>query len=202
MDMQTGESLYSGVSKALASSAMNVLSAWQGLGVATGNYTTLCSNFGVQNGLEHAFGVFGTFFSPGNVWHGLGSLANACGMSPIQIVIDHDLSEMMERFRRGIDITDEKLATDSVVSVGPRGNFLADPLTLKYLRSDEHVFASCLERCAGGQDVKTMVQRAHERAEDLIASHVPAVPQDRVEQVRRYVERELANLKAGAADEE
>jgi trimethylamine--corrinoid protein Co-methyltransferase len=202
MDMMTGESLYSGVSKALAAAAANELAAWQGLSIATGNYTTLCSNFGVQNGMEHAFGVLSTFFAPGHCWHGMGSVANACGMSPVQIVIDHDLTEVALRLQRGIDITDETLALESIVSVGPRGNFLADPLTLKYLRSDEHFFPSSYERCAGGQDVKTMAQRAHERAEDLIANHKPAVPQDRLQEVRRYVERELSRAKSGAKEED
>jgi trimethylamine--corrinoid protein Co-methyltransferase len=194
MDMSTAESLYSGVAKYLASAAINELCEWLDLPTETGNYSALCSKLDVQNGLESMMGMFATFFSRGNIRHGMGSLANACGMSPVQIVIDHDLTEMLQHFQQGIDITDEKLSVESIVSVGPRGQFLADPLTLKYLRTNEHFYASCYERCAGGQDLKGMAQRAHERAEDLMASHTPAVPEARVEEVRRYVERELEKL--------
>jgi trimethylamine--corrinoid protein Co-methyltransferase len=197
LDMQSGESIYSGISKALASAAMNELCAGQDLPVATGNLSTLCSNYGVQNGLESALGAFATFFGRANNYGSFGSLANACGMSAVQIVLHHDLIEMLERFRRGIDTSEEKLAVESILATGPRGDFLMDPLTLKYLRSDEHFFAPCFEQCAGTQDQKTMAERAHERAEELIASHQPAVPEDRLEEVHRYVERELARLRKG-----
>jgi len=191
MDMATGESLYSGVSKSLASAAVIELCAWLDLPTIVGNYTTLCSNYGMQNGMESALGVFATFFGRCNCFGSMGSIANACGMSAAQIVLHHDLAETLERFRRGIDVTDEKLAVDSIVAAGPRGQFLDDPLTLKYLRSDEHFFPPSMERCAGGADVKTMAERAQERAEDLIASHKPAVPGDRLDEVRRYVATEL-----------
>lgn len=196
LDLRTGESMYSGLSKALASAAMNELCAGFDLPVSTGNLSTLCSNYGVQNGLESALGAFATFFGRANNYGSLGSLANACGMSAVQIVLHHDLIEMLERFRRGIDLTEEKLAVESIISTGPRGDFLMDPLTLKYLRSDEHFYAACFEQCSGTQDRKTMAERAHERAEELIASHRPAVPQDRLEEAHRYVERELSRLRS------
>jgi len=179
------------MSKALASAAMNELCAGLDLPTATGNLSTLCSNYGVQNGLESALGAFATFFGRANNYGSLGSLANACGMSAVQIVLHHDLIETLERFRRGLDTAAEKLAVEAIISAGPRGDFLMDPLTLKYLRSDEHFFAPCFELCAGTEDKATMAERAHERAEDLIASHQPAVPEDRLEEVHRYVAREL-----------
>jgi trimethylamine:corrinoid methyltransferase-like protein len=144
--------------------------------------------------MESAIGAFATMFSRATCLGSFGSMANACGMSATQIVLHHDLAETLVRFRRGIDLTDEKLAVESIISVGPRGNFLEDKLTLKYLRSDEHFFAGCFEQCAATRDEKNMAQRGWERAEELIASHQPAVPQDRLDEVHRYVERELAAI--------
>ena len=195
MDMRSGESMYSGVTKALASAAMNELCAGLDIPVGSGNLSTLCSNYGVQNGLESALGAFVTFFGRVNRYGTLGSLANACGMGPVQVVLHHDLIEMLDRIRKGIDTTGDKLGVESIVSAGPGGNFLMDSLTLRYLRSDEHFSAPCFEQCVGGRDEKTMAQRAHERAEELMASHEPAVPGDRLEKVHRYVERELSTLK-------
>ena len=199
MDMRLGESMYSGVSKALASAAINELCAWLDIPTSSGNLSTLCSNYGVQNGMESAMGALVTFFARANRYGGLGSLANACGMSAVQMVLHHDLIEMLERIRRGIDSSEEKLGVESIVSAGPGGDFLTDPLTLRYLRSDEHFYASCFEQCVGTRDEKTMAQRAHERAEDLISSHEPAVPGDRLEQVHRYVETELSKIAGGAS---
>ena len=194
MDMRFGESIHSGIPKALASTAMNELCAWQDIPPSSGNLSTVCSNYGVQNGMESTLGAFTTFFGRVNRYGSLGSLANAMGMSATQIVLHHDLIEMLERTRRGIDTAEEKLGVESIVSVGPGGNFLTDSLTLKYMRSDEHFYAPSFERCVGTRDKKTMAQRAHERAEELIASHKPAVPEDRLEEVHRYVERELAKI--------
>ncbi|HOX38739.1 MAG TPA: trimethylamine methyltransferase family protein [Candidatus Brocadiia bacterium] len=191
MNMATMDSLYSGPVKYLASAAMNELCEAHDLPTMTGNFSCLCSGFGVQNGLETMMGMFATFFSRCNLAHGMGSMANACGMSAAQIVIHHDVIEMLERFRQGVDAGDEKLALRSIFEAGPGGNFLEDGMTLEYLRSKEHFYASCYELCAGGRDAKTMEQRAHEKAEDLIASHTPRPPEERVEEVRRYVEREL-----------
>ena len=191
MDMRSGESLYSGVTKALASAAINELCAWLDIPVSSGNLSTLCSNYGVQNGMESALGAFTTFFGRVNRYGSLGSLANACGLSATQIVLHHDLIEMLECTRKGIDTAEERLGVESIVAAGPGGNFLTDSLTLQYLRSGEHFYAPCFEQCVGTQDKETMAQRAYERAEDLIASHEPAVPGDRLEEVHRYVEREL-----------
>ena len=198
MDMRLGVSMYSGVSKALASVAITELCAWLDIPTCSGNLSTLCSNYGVQNGMESALGAFVTFFSRVNRYGTFGFLANACGMSAVQIVLHHDLVEMLERVRRGIDTAEEKLAVESLVSAGPGGDFLMDPLTLSHLRSDEHFFAPCFEQCVGTQDTKTMAQRAHERAEELIASHKPDVPGDRLDEVREYVERELAKIGSDA----
>lgn len=194
MDMRTGESMYSGMSKALTSAAMCELCDWQDVPTHSGNFSTLCSTYGVQNGMECALGVFGTFFSRVNNFGSLGSLANACGMSATQIVLHHDLALMLERFRAGIDVTEETLAVSSIVSAGPRGHFLEDDLTLKYLRSGEHTYPPSFEQCAGTRDEKNMTNRARERAEDLIASHKPTVPEDRLEEVHRYVAHELEAL--------
>ena len=194
MDMSNGLSLYSGVSKALTSAAMAELCGWLDIPVVSGNLSTLCSNYAVQNGMESALGALGTFFSRVNCYGSMGSLANALGMSATQIVLHHDLIEMLGRFRCGIDVADETLAVESIINAGPGGDFMTDPLTLKHLRAGEHFFPASFEVCPGTQDTSTMAARAHERAEDLIASHRPAVPEDRLEEVRKYVEKELATL--------
>jgi len=161
---------------------------------ASGNLSTLCSNYTVQNGIESTLGAFGTFFGSVNCFGSMGSIANACGMSAAQIVLHHDLIETLAHFRAGIDVTDEKLAVASILDAAQGGEFLTDPLTLKYMRSDEHFFASCFEVCPPLQDQSTMTERAQQHAEALIASHRPAVPEQRVEEVHRYVERELKAL--------
>ena len=47
-------------------------------------------------------------------------------------------------------------------------------------RRGEHFFPASFDIFPGTQESSTMAARAHERAEDLIASHCPAVPEDRL----------------------
>jgi len=187
MDMQSGASLYSGPVKDLSTAAIMELCEVFDLSSADGNYSTLCSNYGFQNGLESMMGVLIPFFARNQLAGGMGSLANACGMSAVQIVLHHDLTEMLDRVACGIDTSDERLSVDPIVSVGPGGEFLTEEATLELLRTEEHFFPPSYERCVGGEDRETMAQRAHERAEELIHSHSPAVPQDRLEEVRKYI---------------
>ena len=194
LDMSSGGSLYSGVSKALASAAMAELNAWLDIPVHSGNLSTLCANYGVQNGMESAVGALSTFFSRVNCYGSLGSMGNALGMSATQMVLHHDLIEILERFRRGIEVTDETLAVESILNAGPGGDFMTDPLTVKYLRAGEHFFPAGHEIFAGAPESSTMASRAHERTENLIVSHRPDVPEDRLEDVHKYVAKELAAL--------
>lgn len=187
MDMLGGTSLYSGPVKDLSTTAIMELCEDFDLPSADGNYSTLCSNYGFQNGLESMMGAFIPFFARNHLAGGMGSLANACGMSAVQLVLNHDLTEMLERVAGGIDTREEMLSVESIVNVGPGGDFLTEESTLQLLRSEEHFFPPCYERCVGGEDRKTMAERAYERAEEIMASHEPAVPEERLEEVRRYI---------------
>lgn len=92
----------------------------------------------------------------------------------------------------GVDVTDEKLAVESIINAGPGGQFMTDPLTIKYLRGGEHYPEDSFVVCDPGEDKDSILHRLHERAEEIVASHQPAVPEDRLEEVRRYVADECA----------
>lgn len=58
------------------------------------------------------------------------------------LIIDDQIMAIMHRMWRGIEVSDDTLGLDAIARIGPRGNFLTDPHTLKYLRSDEHFIPS------------------------------------------------------------
>ncbi len=53
-----------------------------------------------------------------------------------QYVIDNEILGMVKKVLQGIDINDERLALTDIGKVGPGGNFLTAPTTLKYMRSE------------------------------------------------------------------
>ena len=82
-------------------------------------------------------------------------------------------------------------AIQSIERVGPGGNFLEDKETLKLLRSGEHFYGGSFIRANPGPLKKTMLKRAHERVEDILAKHRPAVNPDKIKKVQEYIQDRL-----------
>jgi len=126
---------------------------------------------------------------------GAGCVEATMALSPIQLVVDDELMAIARRWVRGIVVDDETLAVDAIDRVGPRGDFLADDLTIAYLRSGELLDTELFERgsreaweAKGG---RTLEQRAADTARRILAEHeVPPLPAE--------VERELDAIVARA----
>ena len=94
-----------------------------------------------------------------------------------QLVIDDEIVGWVRRYLEGIEVTDQTIAIDVINRVGPKGNFLCDDHTLKYLRSKEHWEASLSDRHGfemwmkkGGADI---VKTAKLKAQEILNTHQP-----------------------------
>ena len=105
---------------------------------------------------------------------------------------------MAKRLVAGIVERETPLAVDLIRQVGHAGNFLANPHTRRWFRKELFIPSEVVDRdfrrnweTKGSKDV---VQRAHERAEALIAAYQPRdLPADVV------VELETITLRAAQA---
>ena len=63
----------------------------------------------------------------------------ACGLTTSleQLIMDNEMNLIIKRLMRGIEVTEESIAADSIMEVGPGGNFLMEDLTLDNLYTDE-----------------------------------------------------------------
>lgn len=52
------------------------------------------------------------------------------------MLVDAYTWECSREYMKPIEITKERLGLDAIKNVGPRGNFLVEPHTLKYLRNE------------------------------------------------------------------
>ncbi len=189
LDMSSGMDVYCGFPKDVMNIAVSEMFEYHDLPSGTGFFTTAVSKFDFQAGQENTFALAYSFFAKNHLMYGMGSMANAVGISAEKIVIDHDLIEILERVEKGIDLSDHKLAVKSIMDVGPGGNYLTDGLTLKYLRSDEHFSGNLYVRPTAAKETQTMLERAHKRVEELTQYHKPKVPEDRLEEVERYISK-------------
>ncbi len=94
-----------------------------------------------------------------------------------KLVIDNELIGMARRLIRGIDASEDPLATDIIRQVGHEGNFLRTKHTRKWFKREQFIPSSVIDRdfrqtweTKGGKDI---VQRAHERVERLVAAYQP-----------------------------
>jgi trimethylamine--corrinoid protein Co-methyltransferase len=122
------------------------------------------------------------------IW--FGSLLTGSTVAPEQIVLDADLYRAVRSLLKGMRLDAEHLADEAIRRVGPGGNFLTDEHTLAWMRSDEY-YASPLVNHAGELG-SSMLDRAHERVQNILAGHQPAVPEAVVADLSKFLELQAA----------
>jgi trimethylamine--corrinoid protein Co-methyltransferase len=105
---------------------------------------------------------------------GLGHVEHCYTYDPVLLVMDDDMIGMIRRLFKGIEVNDETLGVDAIMRVGPGGNYLIDPLTLKYFKS-EYYTPKTVNRFVRGiwssKGAKETTGLARERARKIIAEH-------------------------------
>ncbi len=66
-----------------------------------------------------------------------GMFATGLTISLEQLVLDDEINGIIRRLYRGIDVSEDTIATQVINNVGPKGSFLTEDHTLKYLFSRE-----------------------------------------------------------------
>ena len=69
----------------------------------------------------------------------MGMFGTGMSISCEQLVMDNEMCRIARRFMRGIEVSDETIAADVIMAVGPRNMYLLEDHTIDYLRSGEHV---------------------------------------------------------------
>ena len=132
----------------------------------------------MQNGFEKEMSLIAGSLADTSILVNAGMFATGMTVSYEQLLIDAEMIRFIKRFAAGIDTSKEKLAYKSLLDVEHGKDFLADPLTLKYLRSNEHVKSFVSNRKnyklwiqSGAPDI---VNNAEISAEEILKSHKPA----------------------------
>ena len=180
MDMKTMVFPYASANRMTVTAAMvQMLHEYYGCptGVHSGKTDACVPN--AQAGFEKALSSF-VPVAFGAI--GIGTLGNleAGGLtySPVQLTIDNEIVGYIRKIFEGIEVNDATLAIDVIDSVGPGGNFLADPHTAEHLRS-EYFDSEITERLAWeaweAQEVKGIEAKAAAKVKSILATHHPKV---------------------------
>jgi trimethylamine--corrinoid protein Co-methyltransferase len=66
-----------------------------------------------------------------------GMFATGLTISLEQLILDDEINGIIRRLHRGIEVNEDTIALDVIKSVGPKGSFLTEDHTLKYLLCNE-----------------------------------------------------------------
>jgi len=105
----------------------------------------------------------------------LGGMTGELSANPVKAIIDHDITGMIGRFLRGIEVTDETLAVDLINEVGPiPGEFLSTTHTREWWKKEQFIpmvtdRLPFPEWAKGGK--REIIERANEKMEQILSEH-------------------------------
>ncbi len=145
-----------------------------------------------QAAAEAALTLMLRALSGGQLVHDLGYLESGLCGSLAQLVICDEIVGWIKGAIADVEINDETLALDLIDQVGPDGQFLESEHTLRHYR--ERWYPRLFERenyerwqSRGG---KSILQRAAERVEEILATHKPPLlPAEVAAEVHAVVDR-------------
>jgi len=144
----------------------------------------------IQAGYEKAANIILVAMAGGNyIHHSAGMLESMLTAAYEQFVIDNDINGMALRALRGIEVSEDTLATGVIEEVGPGGNYLTQRHTLDHIRGDEYYLPATADRMsrasreqAGGLDAR---ERAREIVREILIRERPTlIPPEVDKQIR------------------
>lgn len=130
-----------------------------------------------QNTWERTLAILSALNSGTDLSFSAGMSAVGLNVSFERLILDHEIAEMASRFIRGITVSQDTIAEQVIEKVGPRGQFLCEEHTLKYLRLKEHWEPSLSSReiydhwkQAGSLSI---VEKASQKVQKILDSHHP-----------------------------
>jgi len=182
-DMKTGGSLFAAPEVGLLCAGISQLGQdvykipAEAIGLASDGFTIEQAVF------QKAQNTLMQVMAGGKLVIGAGMVEADMALSPVQLVIDDEIMQIARRWLRGIKVNEETLATNVIHKVGPRGHFLSEVHTMKYMKAGELIRTEIFDR--DRRDVwemkgsKGQEQRAREKALAILEKHhVPPLPDD------------------------
>jgi len=190
-DMRSGHDRYYTLDKVLWKQAGVHLAQACGLPCTAECGGTMTHRTDAQCGAEGMLFMLAAQACGADVLAGIGSCYNAVGMSAEMMLIQTAWLGAARFLSRGISFERFREAVGSITRQGPGGNFLAEELTLKHLRSGEF-FASDLFDFSGYVEAgPSLLERAHERAEELVSEGVEALPAGVGEELEAWMDEAM-----------
>jgi trimethylamine--corrinoid protein Co-methyltransferase len=151
--------------------------------------------FDQQAAAEAAVSLVVETLAGGSIIHDLGYLESGLTFSFAQLLLCNEVVSWVKAFAKGYEVNDETLALDVITELGPEGDFLNTPHTLRHYR--ERWYPDLFERTTfeswrskGG---KNLAGRAQEKIDAILAGPKPEpLPDKTLQRLREIVARAKA----------
>lgn len=176
LDMRTGIYPYGRPEMALANVAMAQMARFYGTGYWGHCGLSDAKRPSAEAGAQKLLSAIPCLMAGGSASISAGTLSIDEVKSPVQMVIDNEITGALKRFATGFEISDETLAVDLIKTVGPGGTFLDSEHTLKHFRTEHWQPAIwAREMYQGWRETGSKIDadRARERCLDIIALPEP-----------------------------
>jgi trimethylamine--corrinoid protein Co-methyltransferase len=198
MDMRTGFSLAGAIENGMMAAAGAQMAHYYNVPVSLhGPWTDSMTHDG-QSIFERTYLTLMAGFAGANVLVGAGMMQQSLVISHEQLVIDSEVNNTVIKALEGITVDEGRLGMDAIARVGPGGHFLAEPHTLKYLRTERYK-PSLLHRDSreawDAAEAPSFLDRAREEAKRILGEHeINSLPADMGAALDEYVSAAFRSL--------
>jgi trimethylamine---corrinoid protein Co-methyltransferase len=176
MNMRTGEATFGAIEMGMMSAALVQLSKRYKVCSDSYGLGTRSKFLDEQSAYEKALNGILVALAGADLIAAAGLLQDALTSSAEQVVIDNEILGMIFRAARGIEVTQDTLAVETIMNAGPGGNFLIDLHTLTHMRK-EYFQPRLVSQGSGPTEqapaYPTVLETARDTATTILKSHQP-----------------------------
>lgn len=197
MDMKSGLGLWAMPEMGLAAAASLQLARYYKIPSTATGYSGASKIADAQSGYEHLYNALLPALIGADILAAAGSLENCLTSCFAMLVIDNELSSVIQRTIKGIEVNDETLAFDVISEVVTKNEtFLEHKHTRKHFRSGALWVPPIGDRLPYEQwliSKEKIEERARQRAKELIATHeVKPLNKDVEDEFERIIKHALS----------
>ena len=194
-DMKTGTTPMSAVEAAMIGASTAQMGKYFSLPTHTFACLSDAKLVDMQAGLETSMSGTIALLSGVNIIAGPGILDDVNCFSLEKLVIDNDICGMALRLKRGVEVSEEKLAENLIAEKGPGGeDYLTDEHTLRWYQEESYYPSEVIDRKTRDtwekSGKKDIYERASDKVENILAGHDPSeINQQKQEQLAETLQK-------------
>ena len=153
-----------------------------------------------QSGFEVTISLMTALLHGANIVHDVGFMDSGLQASLQLSVIANEYIGFLRAATRGVEVSEETLALDVVEEMGPTGNYLDHPHTMRHMR--EPFYSDMMDKGIYAQwekkGKKTMEQLSAEKIDQILDTHTGKTPlsEDVQKAIKAIIEREQVWINA------